>query len=267
MITTMRRRLFSTVIRAQTTARLSNASLFSTDSVATDSSMLRLSLASKSNDFPLAWLRDNCQCPKCYHPVSKARLSLLRDIPKDLTKTKATLEENKVKIRWEDGHLSQYSTAWLLERAFDKANAESRINKYQRSVKLWKAGDAEVMPRHSFQKVMSSDSALLNWLEDLDRTGLTLLQEMPEGDAESGAAGVLGRVGPARVTHYGTTFQVLDKGDPNNPAYTSSELALHTDLPYYEYAPGAQFLHCVVQHKGEGGQNQVQHCVSQIKLD
>jgi gamma-butyrobetaine dioxygenase len=27
----------------------------------------------KSSSFPLAWLRDNCQCPSCFHPVSRSR--------------------------------------------------------------------------------------------------------------------------------------------------------------------------------------------------
>jgi len=26
-----------------------------------------------SSSFPLSWLRDNCQCPSCFHPVSRSR--------------------------------------------------------------------------------------------------------------------------------------------------------------------------------------------------
>ena len=38
----------------------------------------------KRRDFPFVWLRDNCQCPRCFHPVSKARLVLLGDVCPDV---------------------------------------------------------------------------------------------------------------------------------------------------------------------------------------
>ncbi len=34
--------------------------------------------------FPFVWLRDNCQCPECFHPVSKGRLFLMRDLEVDI---------------------------------------------------------------------------------------------------------------------------------------------------------------------------------------
>ncbi len=101
---------------------------------------------------------------------------------------------------------------------------------------------------------MGSDAALLSWLEDLDSLGMTLITGIP--DEASGASGIISRIGLGRTTHYGPTWKVEDKGDPNNPAYTSVTLALHTDLPYYEYIPGAQFLHCVRQTDRPGGENQ-----------
>ena len=48
-------------------------------------------------------------------------------------------------------------------------------------------------------------------------------------------------------THYGDFFHVKTKVDANNLAYTGAELGLHTDLPYYRYTPGTQFLHCIQQ--------------------
>ena len=35
-------------------------------------------------DFPFVWLRDNCQCPLCFHPVSFGRTVLLRTIDMDV---------------------------------------------------------------------------------------------------------------------------------------------------------------------------------------
>ncbi len=61
------------------------------------------------------------------------------------------------------------------------------------------------------------------------------------------------RVAFPRLTHYGDYFVVESKNDPNNLAYTTGKLGLHLDEPHYGYTPGTQFLHCVYQHSGEGG--------------
>ena len=58
------------------------------------------------------------------------------------------------------------------------------------------------------------------------------------------------RVGPIKQTHYGDDFEVYTKANPNNLAYTSAGLGLHTDLTYYSYMPGTQLLHCIGQHRG-----------------
>ena len=51
---------------------------------------------------------------------------------------------------------------------------------------------------------------------------------------------------------FGTPFEVINIPKPNNQAYTADALANHSDLPYYEYVPGYQFLHCLVNDaKGE----------------
>jgi gamma-butyrobetaine dioxygenase len=48
-------------------------------------------------------------------------------------------------------------------------------------------------------------------------------------------------------------FEVISKPDPNNLAYTSVALPLHTDLPNQEVPPGFQFLHCLANEAVGGG--------------
>ena len=33
--------------------------------------------------YPYLWLRDNCQCDKCFHPFTKARKLLMKDLNLD----------------------------------------------------------------------------------------------------------------------------------------------------------------------------------------
>lgn len=47
----------------------------------------------------------------------------------------------------------------------------------------------------------------------------------------------------------------MSKPDAKNYAYLSAPLPLHTDLPYYEYKPGLNLLHCFTQSESSGGQS------------
>ena len=62
----------------------------------------------------------------------------------------------------------------------------------------------------------------------------------------------LDKIGKYRETFFGTPFEVINIPKPNNQAYTADALPNHTDLPYYEYVPGYQFLHCL-KNDAEGG--------------
>ena len=33
-----------------------------------------------SYEYPFVWLRDNCQCEKCFQPAAKSRILLVRDL-------------------------------------------------------------------------------------------------------------------------------------------------------------------------------------------
>jgi len=61
------------------------------------------------------------------------------------------------------------------------------------------------------------------------------------------------RIGFLRRTNFGTTFEVVNRPDPNNLAYTAEHLPLHTDLPNQEVPPGYQFLHCIANEAKGGG--------------
>lgn len=62
-------------------------------------------------------------------------------------------------------------------------------------------------------------------------------------------------VGFIKKTHYGEEFIVRAKEGTSNVAYLSTPLQIHTDLPYYEYKPGVNLLHCLVQTNSPGAFN------------
>jgi gamma-butyrobetaine dioxygenase len=54
-----------------------------------------------------------------------------------------------------------------------------------------------------------------------------------------------GRIGFVRTTNYGDLFDVVSVPEPNNLAYSSMGLPLHTDNPYRDPTPTVQLLHCL----------------------
>ena len=90
-------------------------------------------------------------------------------------------------------------------------------------------------------------------LQELSRTGLTIIKDVPR--SLSGLQTVTSLAGRGKWTHYGEFWNVKAKQEANNLAYTGASLGLHTDLPYYQHTPGTQFLHCITQAEGSGGDN------------
>ncbi|CAH1797490.1 unnamed protein product, partial [Owenia fusiformis] len=120
--------------------------------------------------FPYVWLRDNCQCSKCFHPVSLARLLLLADLKLDDKPQHVELENNGeiVYLVWSDGHRSPYPVSWLKERAFTESVRQKRSKVYRRTKKLWGSEFKDILPKFDFEKVQKDDKELYKWMKNLE---------------------------------------------------------------------------------------------------
>ncbi|MEM9318852.1 MAG: TauD/TfdA family dioxygenase [Pseudomonadota bacterium] len=196
-------------------------------------------------DYPLIWLRDNDPTPARFHPDTHERTGDLLDIPALPEARDAEFASDTLVINWTDGGESRYPLAWLA------ANRPGRASDDPASLapQSWRC-DLDV-PRHDARGVLHDDTALLAWLKDTAATGLSILENVA---AEDGAGLALAkRVGFLRQTNFGVSFEVVNKPDPNNLAYTALPLPLHTDLPNQELPPGYQFLHCIANEATGGG--------------
>ncbi|RDD36325.1 Gamma-butyrobetaine dioxygenase [Trichoplax sp. H2] len=211
--------------------------------------------------FPHIYLRDNCQCPNCFHPSAKQRnisdTSVLDAYDVDTKASQAQLhpDRQEIEIKWDkDNHVSVFDTNWLKMRRFptDRDQVGHKIVYSDR--RLWGGDLNGDIPTTDFNEILHDDLALYKWLKNLAKVGLTLVKNVPEevGQVER----LADRIAYLRVTNYGRTFTVKSKLDPSNLAFTDKGLALHTDLPYFDLVPGIQFLHCVQQAAGGGGENQ-----------
>ena len=200
-----------------------------------------------TTDFPYLFLRDND--PSGFHPQTQERVFDLLSVPETLKPRKVAIEDKALVIDWEADapHRTVLDASWLADhrpgrRAPDPADIEAVS---------WGSEFLEHLPRHSTDDLLTSGSAMRDWLIALRRDGLSVLT----GLADSEEAGIdFGKtIGFLRRTNFGETFRVETKPDPNNLAYTSHALPLHTDLPNQEMPPGFQFLHCVRNEATGGG--------------
>lgn len=205
--------------------------------------------------YPFVWLRDCCQCSECFHPVAKSRRTDLKDLDLNARPKTVKAESDSLEINWPDDHLSVFDGLWLRQRTFEGDNQNlSGVLRYQRKPRLWGSELNQTLPTISFDCLLKDDATLYKWITALEETGICLLTGAPTTQGQVNRIGE--RVAFLRKIHYGETFQVKDKVEPSNIAYTSAPLGMHTDTPYLTYIPGIQMLHCISQCTSEGGENQ-----------
>lgn len=203
--------------------------------------------------YPFVWLRDNCRCPKCYHPSSYQRLALMANLDPEVKPTQQEIagDGSMLKITWPDNHIGEYPSCWLRSHQFDKGEYDPISD--IKSVP-WGSDLSDKIPKFKFEDILNKDDVLFDWLKALHEIGLCVLTEAPQ---KPGALDAIGkRVAYLRETVYGKKFQVYSKFNTSSLAYTSAELGLHVDLPFYGFCPGVQMLHCIRQTKTTGGENQ-----------
>jgi len=202
----------------------------------------------KISKFHFLWLRDNC--PSNEHPVARQKIFNIIDVSENIHPKKYYINNNgNLEIDWsEDSHHSCYDAKWLKKHCYTQKNT----NTYKSPYKLWDSKFEKNLNKIKIEHddIMQSDEALTKWLELLIKYGISIVKNSPIGIKS--AFKILNRISHIRETFFKTPFEVINIPKPNNAAYTSANLFNHTDLPYFEYAPGYQFLHCL-NNEAKGG--------------
>jgi len=199
-----------------------------------------------TTQFPTIWLRDNC--PTGLHPDTHERLLDLLAVEETPVLISAALEGNAAVLEYADGHTSRMPISLIAAHRPGHPAADAG----DVSAQIWRADHgAANIARHPAAPILSGDLALKNWMQDTAAYGLTIIDHLQ--DRTDAGVEIAERIGFLRATNFGTTFEVVNKPDPNNLAYTSVALPLHTDLPNQEVPPGYQFLHCLANEATGGG--------------
>jgi gamma-butyrobetaine dioxygenase len=201
--------------------------------------------------------------PDSFHPQTQERCFDLVTIPDALSIDQLGLQNEGQSLRfsWVDTggtvHFCQIPADYL----FECGPGKSRADPVREILPVLWEGDFRP-PVHQANEILHDDVALFHWLLNIRRYGLTLVEGLDRLDtiaAEDGrcipvCTKVAERIGFLRETNFGRFFNVVTEANPNNLAYTSLELPLHTDLPNQEMPPGLQFLHCLA-NESQGGES------------
>ena len=189
------------------------------------------------------WLRDND--PAHRDARTGQRLITLLDLPQEPRLRAAEPQPpGHITLSWEDGATSVFALSWL--RAFDHS-----LRAGPRPARLpWMGQAATAFASCDYGEWVENPASREDWLYYVGRDGLAFLRGVP---LEHGAVlRIADLIGFVRETNYGRTFDVRSVAEPNNLAYTSRGLPVHTDNPYRDPVPGFQLLHCLAA-AGEGG--------------
>lgn len=202
-------------------------------------------LDSSYSVYSAAWLRDND--PAHRDARTGQRLISLVDLPQEAKLEAAELgPPGHITLSWEDGATSVFPLGWL--RVFDRS---LRIG--SRPARLpWLGQPAEAFACCDYKEWVENPLSREDWLYYAARDGLAFLRNVPVEDAA--VLQVADLIGYVRETNYGRIFDVRSVAEPNNLAYTSRGLPVHTDNPYRDPVPGFQLLHCLAA-AGQGGES------------
>jgi gamma-butyrobetaine dioxygenase len=199
--------------------------------------------------FHFLWLRDNC--PSAIHPTANMRIFNILSVTKNIFPKEIHISNTKLTIYWsEKNHKSNFEIKWLRDHCY------SLKQKYISPYFFWDQKLKKTFNKIKIDhdKVLNNDNHLQKWLKLLHEYGFAIIKNAPI--KKKSAFKILNRISHHRETFFGTPFEVINVPKPNNTAYTADALRNHTDLPYFEYAPGYQFLHCLV-NDAKGGNSSI----------
>jgi gamma-butyrobetaine dioxygenase len=200
--------------------------------------------------FPFVFLRDICQTG--FHPSTNQREFLTYEIPVDsisVASPPSVTPSGDVCVEWNDGHRSLFAPSWLREHCLEEAERSTKQSlPYPQP---WEADSLSTVADledisfscHSLIGNSADDAQLHAFLTQLLVKGFAIVTDA--GTEPGSVEALCACMGFIRRTNYGTTYEVQSKPNPNNQAYTTNALPLHTDLPFYDYQPGIQMIHCL----------------------
>lgn len=183
------------------------------------------------------WVRERTEGPQDFDPINHQRLYDHSEFSPDLKITKCEPAENdNFVVEFSDGYYSNISLTKIEQEIGWRDNPEDLPIPKPWTTELKFTTDLT-------WEGLDDPKQLMKMLVDFLTYGFCIMQNTPT--QRDVLLKLAGRFGYVRDTHWGKIFDVEQKPDATDSAYTDAALASHTDNPYREPIPGLQFLHCL----------------------
>ncbi|KAK7090881.1 trimethyllysine dioxygenase, mitochondrial-like [Littorina saxatilis] len=210
-----------------------------------DGKSLSLRLGERHVQVPLLWLRDHCRCQSCYNSSTFQKNVDTYSLD-NLALLETNVEGDALSIKWQDGHITDYSLQWLDQNFYSPGAQVERF--------LWDGPrmNEKPVPSTAYEHHVNSDDGLKSTLKNILEYGFCVVEGAPA--TEEGTLSVTDRISFPLETVYGrSSVMVSGEMEHSDTAYTSMPLGPHIDTTYCTLPAGIQVFHCF-SHNGQGGE-------------
>ena len=183
------------------------------------------------------WLRERVDGEEFLDKGTQQRLFDPTSLDSKITIDKANINEKFLEIDFNDGVKSKID----INKLTKEFSNEDSITKYITKIK-WNSTLKDIKNFEYFENFFESKE-MHDLLVSFYKYGFVVIKNIPTDN--NFIVKFANSIGSVRRTNFGEYFNVKSKADPNDLAYTSLELAPHTDNPYRNPVPCIQLLHCI----------------------
>ncbi|THY35407.1 Trimethyllysine dioxygenase [Aureobasidium pullulans] len=179
------------------------------------------------------WLRDQCPCHECVHPVTRQRQLDTFSIDPNVKPSSLNIQthaKQTIQIGWQDGHQSEYPLK-LLRKGRPTLTTVKRRG---------------LVEQIMFDKSIAASPPTVDYKDIMEANGIAEWTRQIK---------LLEKIGPIRETHYGGFYDFTSNMASKDTAYTSLALESHTDTTYFSEPAGLQMFHMLSHTGGSGGES------------
>ena len=183
------------------------------------------------------WLRERVDGEEFLDKGTQQRLFDPTSLDNKISINKANINEKFLEIDFNDGVKSKIE----INKLTKEFSNEDSITKYITKIK-WNSALKDIK-NFEYYDNFSESKEMYDLLVSFYKYGFVVIKNIPTDN--NFIVKFANSIGSVRRTNFGEYFDVKSKADPNDLAYTSLELAPHTDNPYRNPVPCIQLLHCI----------------------
>ena len=182
------------------------------------------------------WLRERVNGEKFVDKSTQQRLFDPTQLQKNIKIKDLSLCNDFLEVNFNDGASTKIAVIDIFKE-FSSINEIKQIEKIK-----WDSSFNE-LNTYEFDENLFETEEMYKALINFYKYGFVIFKNVPTKD--NFIVKFANSIGSVRRTNFGEFFNVQSKPNPNDLAYTSLDLAPHTDNPYRNPVPCIQILQCI----------------------